>query len=100
MRSIFSEEERAFDNALVTLDLAAVYLQAGKTDEVKRLAEEMYPVFRSQDVHRHAVAALILFKQAATTEAATVGLVRDLSSYLARARNNPYLRYEGPEPAG
>ncbi len=98
VRGIFAEEERAFDNALVTLDLAAVYLQAGKTDEVKRLAEEMYPVFRSQDVHRHAVAALILFKQAAATEAATVALVRDLSRYLTRARNNPYLKYEPSEP--
>ncbi len=98
VRSIFAEEERAFDNALVTLDLAAVYLQAGKTDEVKRLAEELYPVFRSHDVHRHAVAALILFKQAAATEAATVSLVRDLSRYLTRARNNPYLKYEPTEP--
>ncbi len=98
VRSIFAEEERAFDNALVTLDLAAVHLQAGQTDEVKRLAEELYPVFRSHDVHRHAVAALILFKQAAATEAATVGLVRDLSRYLTRARNNPYLRYEPSEP--
>lgn len=98
VRSIFAEEERAFDNALVTLDLAAVYLQMGETAKVQRLAEEMYPVFRSQDVHRHAVAALILFKQAAATEAATVGLVRDLSSYLTRARNNPYLKYEPSEP--
>ncbi len=99
VRTIFAEEERAFDNALVTLDLAAVYLQMGDTAEVQRLAEEMYPVFRSQDVHRHAVAALILFKQAAATEVATVGLVRDLSRYLTRARNNPYLKYEPSEPA-
>ena len=97
VRSFFAEEERAFEDAQVTLDLAAVYLQMGDLAEVQRLAEEMYPVFRSQDVHRHAVAALILFKQAAATEAATVGLVRDLSRYLTRARNNPYLRYEPSE---
>ena len=99
VRNVFAEEERAFENALVTLDLAAVYLQMGDAAEVERLAEEMYPVFRSQDVHRHAVAALILFKQAVATEAATVGLVRDLSRYLTRARNNPYLKYEPTEPA-
>lgn len=98
VRTLFIEEERAFDNALITLDLAAVHLEAGEMDEVKRLAEEMYPVFRSQEVHRHAVAALILFKQAAVTEAATVGMIRDVGRYLAQARNNPYLRFEPSAP--
>ena len=57
----------------------------------------MYPIFRSQDVHRQALAALVLFKQAAMTEAATVGLARQVADYLTRARNNPYLPFE---PAG
>jgi len=94
VRSVFMGEERDFDNALVTLDLAAVYLEAGRTADVKRLAEEMYPIFRSQDVHRQALAALVLFKQAAMTEAATVGLARQVADYLTRARNNPYLPFE------
>ena len=94
LRSLFIEQDRAFDNALATLDLAAVYLDAGRTEEVKRLAEEMYPIFRSQDVHRHALAALVLFKQAALTEAATAALARDVARDLDRTRKNPYLPYE------
>jgi hypothetical protein len=54
----------------------------------------MYPIFRSQDVHRQAIAALVLFEQAVTQEAATVALARDVGRYLARARNNPYLRFD------
>lgn len=94
VRSLFAEQERALDNALVTLDLAAVYLDAGRTEEVKHLVREMYPILRSQDVHRQALAALVLFKQAALTEAATAALARDVARYLERTRNNPYLPYE------
>ena len=97
IRQLFIEEERAYDTAQVTLDLAGVLLAAGQTAEVKALVREMYPVFRSQDVHRQAIAALVLFEQAVTTEAATVALARDVGRYLARARNNPYLRFD---PAG
>lgn len=97
IRQVLIDEERAYDTAQVTLDLAGVLLAAGQTAEVKRLVREMYPVFRSQDVHRQAIAALVLFEQAVTTEAATVSLARDVGRYLARARNNPYLRFE---PAG
>lgn len=93
-RAAFVDLDRAFDSALVTLDLAALYLDQGRTDEVKRLAEEMYPIFRSQDVHRQALAALVLFKQAALSEAISVGFVRDVARYLDRARNNPYLPFE------
>ncbi len=97
IRQLFVEEERAYDTAQVTLDLAGVLLAVGHTAEVKGLVREMYPVFRSQDVHRQAIAALVLFEQAVTAEAATVALARDVGRYLARARNNPYLRFE---PAG
>jgi tetratricopeptide (TPR) repeat protein len=97
IRRLFLEEEQAYDTAQVTLDLSGILLEAGETQKVKRLVQEMYPVFRSQDVHRQAIAALVLFEQAVTQEAATVALARDVGRYLAQARNNPYLRFE---PAG
>lgn len=94
VRSTFVDLDRAFDIALATLDLAALYLRQGRTDEVKRLAEEMYPIFRSQDVHRQALAALALFKQAALSEAITIGFVHEVTEYLKRSRYNPYLAFE------
>ena len=56
----------------------------------------MYPIFRSQDIHREAVAALLLFERAVAAETATAALAHDVARYLTRARNNPYLRYEPP----
>ena len=36
--------------ALVSLDLAAVYAEQGRSADMKRLAEEMLPIFSSRDV--------------------------------------------------
>jgi hypothetical protein len=46
-------------------DHAFLYLRQGRAADVKRLAEEIFPVFQAQDVHREAVAALRLFQEAA-----------------------------------
>ncbi len=88
------EEGRGFDAALVTLDLANFYLQQGRRAEVKQLATEMLALFLSRDIHRHAMAALSVFQQAAEMETATPGLVREIAAYLRRARRNPALRFE------
>ncbi|RPH56928.1 hypothetical protein EHM82_02400 [bacterium] len=93
-RQRFLEEGQGYDASLVTLDLAHLYLQQGRTAEVKRLAGEMLPVFLSQDVHREATAALAVFQEAAEAGGVTPHLVRKISAYLLRARNNPRLRFE------
>ena len=57
----------------------------------------MLPIFESRDVHRGALAALILFRQAAEAERVTLALVREISAYLEKARHNPKLKFErGP----
>jgi hypothetical protein len=61
---------------------------------MRRLAEEMMPIFASRDVHDEARAALRLWADAARTEAAGVSLVRDVADYLERARHQPGLRFE------
>ncbi len=84
---------RGYDAALVTLDLANVYLQGGRSAEVKRLAGEMFALFLAKDVHRQAAAALGVFQRAAELETVTPRLIRDIAAYLQRARRNPALRY-------
>lgn len=92
------EEGRGFDASMVTLDLASFYLQQGRSAEVKQLATEMLALFLSRDIHRHAMAALTVFQQAAEMETATPHLIREIAAYLRRARRNPRLRFE-PAPA-
>src|SRR3954462_15150700 len=86
-----------FDAAGVSLDLATVYLRQGKTEDIKRLAAEMVPVFESRDVHQEALAALLLFRQAADAEEVTLGLLERISDYLQRARRNPELPFPAEE---
>jgi len=82
-----------YEAALAALDLAAVSAQLGRTAEVKRLAEEMFPIFRARDVQREAVAALIVFQRAADDEQASLALVEELSTYLRKSGGQPELPF-------
>jgi transcriptional regulator with XRE-family HTH domain len=62
--------------ALVSLDLAQLLLEQGRTSEVAILANQMRWIFRSQDIHREDLAALRIFYAAALSETATVALAR------------------------
>jgi len=84
------------DAALVSLDLALLYMEQGRSADVKRLAEEMLPIFRSQDVHREALASLLLFHKAALAEKVTLQMVRDLASYLESSRDQGSFQRETP----
>jgi transcriptional regulator with XRE-family HTH domain len=83
-----------FDAALAGLELAVLYLEEGRTAEVRVLADELLAIFKAQQVHREALAAVTLFCQAARKETATVELARRLGDYLYRAQHQPELRFE------
>lgn len=93
VRAEFLSRDMGYDAALVSLEMAVVYTREGRTAEVKALARHMVPIFQSQDVHREALAALALFRQAAEAEKATEELARKVLLYLQKARLNPELRF-------
>ncbi len=74
------------DAALVSLDLAMVFLQQGKSAEVKRLAQESLPIFQSLEIEREALAAVLIFREAAEAERLTLGILREVSRRLADNR--------------
>ena len=80
------ERELGYDAALLSLDLATIYARDGRSAEMRRLAEEMLPIFKSQDIHREAFAALFVFQKAAEMERVTLGLIRDVTGYLKESR--------------
>ncbi|HKI01889.1 MAG TPA: helix-turn-helix domain-containing protein [Thermoanaerobaculia bacterium] len=100
VRREFTAQEIAWDAALVTLDLAELYLKSGRNREVRDLAEEMIWIFSSQEIHREALAALRIFCEAARNEAATAALARKVGQYLYRAQHDPELRFESGMPPG
>jgi tetratricopeptide (TPR) repeat protein len=93
LRAYFLSEGIGYDAAMVSLDLALVYLRQGRAAELRQLAEELQPVFAAEDLHREAGAALLLFEEALREERVTEKLVEELSVYLKRARSNPELRF-------
>jgi len=67
-----------YDVALVSLDLASLYLENGRTDEVRRLAIETMPIFASRNVQRELLIAWNLFRDAAESHMATLRLINDV----------------------
>jgi tetratricopeptide (TPR) repeat protein len=96
VRAAFLAGPSAYDAALVSLDLATVYVQQGRAAETRRLASELLPIFRSREIHREAIAALLFFQRAAQMEQVTLSLLERVSSYLEKSRGNPNLRFRPP----
>jgi len=94
VRAAFDLEHIHYDEALAGMELAGLYLEQGRTVDVKRLVLQMEPVFQSQGVHEEARKALNLFRRAVELETVTVELVRRVVAYLYRAQHNPELRFE------
>lgn len=86
VRDNLVEQGIGLDAALVSLDLAMVFLERGDTGELKRLAAEMIPVFESRDDQQKALAAFLLFQKAAEAEQVTLGLLQEMATSLERTR--------------
>lgn len=51
-----------YDAALVSLDLAILYAKEHRTQDLRQLAAQIMPAFKSLDVQREAIAAFMLFQ--------------------------------------
>jgi tetratricopeptide (TPR) repeat protein len=87
----FLERDLGYDAALASLHLAVLYAQEGCIPELKQLALDILPAFSSREVHREAMAALLLFQHACEEERLTAELARQLAALLVRERRTPSL---------
>jgi hypothetical protein len=92
--SEFAQRGSGYNAALVSLELAILDLEDGRRSDVRRLAEQLLWIFSSRSVHREALAALTLFREAVETETVTAELARRILAYLERARQDPTLRFD------
>lgn len=95
-RNLFLDKNFYFDAALVSLDLALLYLEHGKHSELKRISHSIEPILRSRGLHREATAALMLFQRAAAADMLTRESLVALRTYLEEARRNSRLRFRVP----
>jgi tetratricopeptide (TPR) repeat protein len=96
VRDSFLELGLDYDAALASLDLAGVYAMQGRSADVSRVAEETLAIFQSYNTHRQAMAALLMFCSSARLNQAGIELVREVSGFLKRVRNNPDLQFSKP----
>jgi hypothetical protein len=60
---------------------------------MRRLAQEMLVFFESRQIHREAMAAFLVFCDAARREQASLDLVREVAAFLKQARSTPDLNF-------
>jgi len=93
-RQGFLDLKAELNAAAVSLDLAVLYTAHGRAAEVRRLAEEILPIFRARDLHREAIAALLALRQASRMETRSARLLAEIRGHLDRARRDSPLGFE------
>ncbi len=94
VRDAFLEAGLGYPAALVALDLAALCLEEGRTAEVREIAAWTTALFEVNDIHREALAALSLFRQAALQDLLTVQEIRRMAHHLVECQSRPAARAE------
>lgn len=78
VRDMAMERRDFFTAALAALELATLYVEQGRTRELRQVAAILGPVFEAHDLRPQATAALLLFTRAALSEGLTAEAVRRL----------------------
>jgi transcriptional regulator with XRE-family HTH domain len=86
VREDFARRRIAYDTALVSLDLAILHLEDGRSGEARALIEPMLWIFNDQGVGRETLVALTLFRQAAESETLSLALARRILRSIERTR--------------
>lgn len=93
VRSAYMQLALDWDAALVSLELASVYVRQGRSADLLGLAEEMLAVFGARNIHREALQALAYFCGAAHLEGVGIALIQEVSDFLKALQVNPDLRF-------
>jgi hypothetical protein len=86
VRAGFEQAGLPYDAALVSLDLAAIWLRRGRTAEIRRLVDETVAVFRARHIRREAIGAMLVLREAIEKDRATLALLRTVAAELQPAR--------------
>lgn len=84
----FLDRGLTYEAAVLSLDLAALYLKTGATEDVRHTAATAVPIFRALGVDRDALASLLQLQHVADQEQQAMELIRFLN-----ARIEPLARH-------
>lgn len=92
-RDGLAREGLSYEAALAAMDLAVRYTSEGRRTEMRRQTDQMLPLFRSEDMYRETLMALLSF-QDGSARREPAGLLDEVGTYLSRAwreKNPPAL---------
>ncbi len=84
-RARFEELKMPGYVALVSLDLSALWLRAGRTAEIMTMIEETIAVFRTHGMSREAITSLLIVREALHKQQATEALLHSTAAELLRS---------------
>lgn len=87
-RKGFVERNLAHEVALVSLDLAWVYVKLGRIEQLKQTVTEAIPIFQALRVGREAIAALLQLQHGEEQEQKALELIRLLNTRLSPLHRN------------
>jgi hypothetical protein len=90
----FTEANRPYDAAIVSLDLAAALLAQHKAGEAEAVVSEASQAFLGLGIEREALGAVMLLRTACEVKAATVAMVEEVKGYLRRIEQGSLTAFE------
>ena len=92
VREEYRDSDIAYDVALVSLDLATLWLRQGRTAEIKSLLDETIAILNAKHLQREALGALLMLKKAFENDQATAALLHNATVQLWRLERSPAKR--------
>jgi len=93
IRDALLEEGLIYDAAIACLDLATCYARRRRLPDLQKLALEMFPVFTSREIHREALAALLLLRDQLSGGRAEVPFLEEIRAFLEDSRYDRRRRF-------